>query len=149
MKTSAQTRRQARRLYQLCVLGGSLNEERTGQVVRQVIDSKRRGSMAVLREFQRLIRLECEARTAKVETAVPLPTDIQDRVQARLRDLYGPVNTTFTVEPSLIAGMRIKVGSDVYDGSVRSGLKALANSFGGHEAAPLNHASERVRTVGK
>jgi F-type H+-transporting ATPase subunit delta len=151
MKTSAQTRRQAKGLYQLCVMDGSLNEDRTRQVVRGVIDSKRRGSMAVLREFQRLIRLECEAHTANVETAVPLPKDIQESVQARLKVLYGSVTTTFTVEPALIAGMRIKVGSDVYDGSVQSGLIALANSFGfaGYEAVRLNHPPGRVRTVGK
>jgi F-type H+-transporting ATPase subunit delta len=132
-------------------MGGSLNEDRARQVVSGVIESKRRGSMAVLKEFQRLIRLDCEAHTANVQSAVPLPTDIQEGVQARLKDLYGPVTTTFTVEPALIAGMRIKVGSDVYDGSVRSGLKAIANSFGfgGYEAVPLNYPPERARTVGK
>ena len=151
MKTSAQTRRQARGLYELCVMGGSLNEDRVRQVLRGIIDSKRRGSMAVLKEFQRLIRLDCEAHTANVETAVPLPTDIQEGVQARLKDLYGSVTTTSTVEPALIAGMRIKVGSDVYDGSVRSGLKALANSFGfgGYEAVRPNRSPGRLRTVGK
>ena len=151
MKTSAQTRRQAKRLYQLCMMAGSLNEDRTRQVVEGVLDSKRRDSLAILKEFQRLIRLDCEAHTATIETAVPLPTDIQERVQARLKELYGSgITTTFTIEPALIAGMRIKVGSDVYDGSVRSGLNALANSFGfrEYEVRP-NNPPERVRTVGK
>lgn len=130
MRTSAQTRREAKRLFRLCVVDSSLNEDRTRQAVRQIIDSKRRGSMALLRNFQRLVRLDCEAHAANVETAVPLPADSQAGVEARLKDLYGPgITTKFTLEPALIAGMRIKVGSDVYDGSVRSGLKALANSF--------------------
>jgi F-type H+-transporting ATPase subunit delta len=152
MKTSAQTRRQAKRLYQLCVMADSLNEERTRQVVGGVLNSKRRDSLAVLKEFQRLVRLDCEAHTATIETAVPLPSDIQEGVQARLKDLYGSgITTTFTLEPALIAGMRIKVGSDVYDGSVRSGLNALANSFGfrEYELVRPNHPPERVRTVGK
>jgi F-type H+-transporting ATPase subunit delta len=36
----------------------------------------------------------------------------------------------FVQNPDLIGGMRVKVGSDVYDGSVRAGLANLARSFG-------------------
>jgi F0F1-type ATP synthase delta subunit len=35
----------------------------------------------------------------------------------------------FTVEPALIGGMRVTIGSDVYDGSVRGRLEALAARF--------------------
>jgi F-type H+-transporting ATPase subunit delta len=43
---------------------------------------------------------------------------------------YGQgLNTTFAENPELIAGMRIRVGSDVYDGSVRSRLEALEQKF--------------------
>ena len=44
--------------------------------------------------------------------------------------MYGPeLNTSFADNPALIGGMRISVGSDVYDGSVKAGLAALENSF--------------------
>ena len=35
----------------------------------------------------------------------------------------------FAQNPALIGGMRIKVGSDVYDGSVQARLAALQESF--------------------
>jgi F-type H+-transporting ATPase subunit delta len=130
MKTTAQIKRDAKRLYQLCLADGSLNQNRATQVVRQVIDSRRRGSMALLRHFQRLVRLDHEAHTANVETAVPLPPDLQADVQARLKDMYGPaIQTEFSLKPTLIGGMRIKVGSDVYDGSVQSQLATLEKNF--------------------
>ena len=130
MRATAQIKREAKRLYQLCVVDGSLNENRATQVVRQVIDSKRRGSMALLMHFQRFVRLDCEAHTANVETAVPLPPDLQGDVQARLKDLYGSaIQTQFSLKPELIGGMRIKVGSDVYDGTVQSELVTLEKSF--------------------
>ena len=130
MKSRAQIKREAKRLYQLCLVDGSLNEKRATQVVRLVIDSKRRGSMALLMHFQRFVRLDREAHTANVETAVPLPPDLQADVQARLKQLYGPaIQTEFSLEPALIGGMRIKVGSDVYDGSVQSQLATLEKSF--------------------
>ena len=130
MRTTAQIKREAKRLYQLCLADGSLNENRATQVVRQVIDSKRRGSMALLMHFQRFVRLDCEAHSANVETAVPLPPDLQADVRARLKDLYGPaIQTEFSLKSALIGGMRIKVGSDVYDGSVQSQLASLEKSF--------------------
>ena len=130
MKATAQIKREAKRLYQLCLTDGSLNEKRATQVVRLVIDSKRRGSMALLMHFQRFVRLDREAHTANVETAVPLPPDLQTDVQARLKELYGPaIQTEFSLKPALIGGMRIKVGSDVYDGSVQSQLATLEKSF--------------------
>jgi F-type H+-transporting ATPase subunit delta len=65
-----------------------------------------------------------------VETAVPLPPDLQADVQARLKELYGPaIQTEFSLNPALIGGMRVKVGSDVYDGSVQSQLATLEKSF--------------------
>jgi F-type H+-transporting ATPase subunit delta len=38
----------------------------------------------------------------------------------------GGFKTLFSENPALIGGMRIKVGSDVYDGSLRTKLAALA-----------------------
>ena len=85
--------------------------------------------MALLSYFYGLVRLERQLHTATVESAVLLPEDFQARLRTRLTDLYGPIATQFAVRPALIGGMRIKVGSDVYDGSVKSELEALGNSF--------------------
>jgi F-type H+-transporting ATPase subunit delta len=63
---------------------------------------------------------------ATVESAAPLPDDVRGSVTAGLVKTYGAgVTATFSVNPALVGGMRIKVGSDVYDGSVRARLAAL------------------------
>jgi len=130
VKSSAQIRRQAKRLYELCLVEGMLDDNRALQVVQQVIASKRRSSFALVVHFQRLVRLDRQLHTAMVESAVPLPEDFQIGLRARLTDLYGlDIATQFAVTPVLIGGMRIKVGSDVYDGSVKSELESLRNSF--------------------
>ena len=126
MRTKAQIRRAARQLYRSCLVDGLLDERRVHQVVQLVIDSKRRGALELLSHFQRLIRLDREAHTANVETAVPLAADLKAGIQARLTDLYVPgIDARFTLKPALIGGMRIKVGSDVFDGSVRWELELL------------------------
>jgi F-type H+-transporting ATPase subunit delta len=130
MRTTKQTRREATRLFRLCLVNGLLDEGRVRQVVEQVIEGKRRGYLALLSFFHRLVKLESAQHTAEVESAVPLPADLQANVQASLQSVYGPeLSILFSQRPELIGGMRIQVGSDVYDSSVRARLAALERSF--------------------
>jgi len=98
--------------------------------VQRVLESKPRGYLAVLSHFERLVKLEIERRTARIESAVALSPDLQASVQASLTRAYGAgLHVSFAQNPALIGGMRVKVGSDVYDGSVQARLAALQESF--------------------
>jgi len=130
MKVSKQTKRNAKQLFRSCVVGGLLDENRARQVVQQVIAQKPRGYMGVLSHFQRLVKLDLDHRAARVESAVPLPSDLQANVTGQLKNIYGAgLDLAFAQNAALIGGLRIKVGSDVYDGSVQARLNALAESF--------------------
>ena len=130
MKSIKQARRDAKRLFRLCLANGLLDEGRVHQVVQRVSESKTRNRFNVLSEFLRLVKLDCTRHTATVESAMPVPADMQASVQAGLSRVYGPgLNTSFTHSATLIGGMRIKVASDVYDGSVRARLAALEARF--------------------
>ena len=130
MKTSKQTKRDAKRLFRTCLVNGLLDESRTRQVVQRIIESKRRGDLALLSHFRRLVKLEHARHTAEVESAVPVPADLRASIQAGLARAYGPgISASFVHNPGLIGGMRIKVGNDVYDGSVRARLAALEKNF--------------------
>ena len=130
MKTIKRVRRDAKHLFRLCHVNGTLNEGRVRQVMQSVLGSKRRGYLALASQFERLVRLDQLQHTAKVESAVPLSRDLQADVQANLVRVYGPgITTSFSESPTLIGGMRISVGSDVYDGSVKAGLAALEKRF--------------------
>ena len=130
MKTTKQVRREAKQLFRLCLVHGSLDEGRVRQAVHGVLASKRRGCLSLAAHFRRLVKLEMARHTAEVESATPLPADLQASVLAGLERVYGPtISTSFAHRPVLIGGMRIKVGSDVYDGSVRGGLTDLEKSF--------------------
>lgn len=130
MRTSKQTRRDAKRLFASCKVNGLLNESRVRQAVTEVIGKKPRGFVAILSHFQRLVKLDVERRTAQVESAVPPPNALKSSVTANLARRYGAgLNVTFGVNPELIGGLRVKVGSDVYDGSIKARLEALDESF--------------------
>jgi F-type H+-transporting ATPase subunit delta len=130
MKTTKQTKREAKRLFRLCLVNGLLDESRARRVVQSMIGSKRRGDLALLSYFQRLVKLEYARHTAEVESATPLPEDLRASIQAGLTRAYGQgISASFVHNPGLIGGMRIKVGSDVYDGSVRARLDELEKNF--------------------
>ena len=75
MKTTKQTIREARQVFRLCLVDGELDEGRVRQVVQVVLQSGRRGYLALLSHFVRLVKLEYDRHTAKVESALPLPDD--------------------------------------------------------------------------
>lgn len=126
MKVTRKARRTARQLFRLCMVDGQLDAARVRAVAAGVASSKHRGSLAVLTDFQRMVRLTRDRHHAIVESAAALPDDLRAEVQANLTKLYGAaLETSFTENPALIAGMRVRVGSDVYDGSVRARLAAI------------------------
>ena len=130
MKTTKQLESDAKHLYRLCLIDGSLDEDRVRQVVRRVLESRQRGGFALLSHFQRLVKLDCARHTATVESATPLPADLQTGVSSDLERVYGPrLSISFARKPALIGGMRIKVGSDVYDSSVKARLAAIERAF--------------------
>ena len=130
MKISKQARREAKQLFRSCVAGGVLDENRARLAVTRVLELKPRGYVPILSHFQRLLKLDLDRRTATIESAVPLSPDVRQQVEANLSKVYGAgLNLTFAQNPTLIGGMRIKVGSDVYDGSIQARLDALQQSF--------------------
>jgi F-type H+-transporting ATPase subunit delta len=130
MKISKQARREAKTLFRSSVAKGVLDENRARLTVQMLVARKPRGYIAILAHFHRLVKLEQERRTARVESAIPLGAQLQTRVRDDLARLYGPgLNLLFRINPALIGGLRIQVGSDVYDGSVEGRLKRLQEIF--------------------
>ncbi len=130
MKVSRQAAREGTQLFRSCLIDGVLEAERVRQVVRQIAATKPRGYLDMLCYLLRLVKVHQAEHAAKVESAVTLSADLRAGVQTRLTELYGPeVIASFAVNPALIGGMRIQVGSDVYDGSIRARLALLQKSF--------------------
>ena len=118
--------RAARKLYRFCLVDGVLDANRVRQTAHRVAHSKKRGALPILVSFQRLVRLDRERHSALVESATPLSETLQQGIRSNLARQYGSgLEASFKANPALIGGMRIKVGSIVYDGSVRGRLAAL------------------------
>jgi|GraSoiStandDraft_45_1057281.scaffolds.fasta_scaffold35174_2 F-type H+-transporting ATPase subunit delta len=129
--TTQQSKRGAKRVFRWCLIDGRLDERRARLAVQRIVKPSRRGYLALLAHFHRLVKLEQVKYTARIESARVLPVLLKTSVQRQLESTYGQgITTSFTQNPGLIGGMHIQIGNDVYDGSVLSRLAALEKSFG-------------------
>ena len=130
MKISKQAQRDARQLFRSCHAVGLLDEGRVRQVVTLLVAQKPRGYVGILSRLHRLVKLDSERRAANVESATPLAAALQSDLTNRLKSIYGAgLSIAFTQNPALLGGLRIQVGSDLYDGSVKMRLEKLEQSF--------------------
>jgi F-type H+-transporting ATPase subunit delta len=78
-----------------------------------------RGFSASLSRLVELAAAKRQRSVAYVTTAAPLTDEEVDRLAARLSEMYGrQVSAKIDVDPRIIGGVRVKVGSDLYDGTV-------------------------------
>jgi F-type H+-transporting ATPase subunit delta len=130
MKITKKAKREAKQLYRFCLVNDLLDENRARQVAQRVLATGKRDCLSIVTHFLRLLKLDCARHTATIESVTPLLADLQSAVQAGVAHRYGlGLTTKFVQRPELIGGMRIQVGCDVYDGSVRARLEALKRSF--------------------
>lgn len=130
MKINKQARRDGKAIFGACCASGVLDEAKVRQAISAIVAQKPRGYAGTLAQLQRLVKLDLARRSARVENAVETTPAQREAVQSALIAKYGPVmNVTFAVNPALIGGVKIKAGSDIYDGSVVGRLAALKETL--------------------
>ena len=130
MKVPREAATTARRAFRMCLEGERLNDDNLRKVFKKIAELKPRNYQAILHTLVRLTRLEAARREVIVESSTPLDSNTTVRVTTGLQQKYGnDLTFEFKVTPELLGGMRIRVGNDVWDGSVKARLERLANSF--------------------
>ena len=126
MKLTKEVRKVSKELFQASFTDGLLDPGKVRGFAAQIVAGKPRHYVDILKNYHRLIRLELNKRHAVVESATALSGDTSETVLRDLKSKYGEgLTTDFRVNPDLIGGLRIRVGSDVLDGSVRGRIDRL------------------------
>lgn len=129
MRGNKQIRKTARTLLQLSLKDGELSSDRVEAVLKAIQTHPPRRYRQVLRDYLYLVRKHVERSQAVVEYAGPLPADLINQVEASFSARYArPVTAVARENPSLIAGVRIRIASDVYDSSIANHLNELAKA---------------------
>jgi F-type H+-transporting ATPase subunit delta len=130
MKISREARRLARELFRLSLVNGRLDAKRVGEISQNLIAERPRGYAQILKELARLIRLELDKRHAVIESATALESENGDAIVRALKQKFGDdITSEFRTSPGLLGGIRVKLGSDVWDGSVVSRLSELSQQI--------------------
>jgi F-type H+-transporting ATPase subunit delta len=130
MKLSKEANKLSKGLLRISFTDGALDADKVKKATAAIIKSKPRNYVGVLKEYARLIRMEVAKRHAVIESATEMEASEKSAITRTLRSQYGSdVTTDYSVNPALIGGLRIQVGSNVVDASVRSRLDRLASEL--------------------
>jgi F-type H+-transporting ATPase subunit delta len=119
----------ARQFFKLSIADGRLSDDRVAGVLQYIEKHRPPQTVAVLRAYARLVAAEVARGQAVVEHAGLANAASLDAVSAALSKKYGrPVSWVAKRNDALLAGLRVRVGDDVYESSVSGQLAALAAS---------------------
>jgi F-type H+-transporting ATPase subunit delta len=128
MAANKQAQQLARQLFKLSFVDGRLSDERVRGVLEYLDRAKPANELAVLKAYQRLVAVEAAKSVAIVEHAGPVAPQTLQTIASTLSKKYNrPVTATAKENASLLAGLRVRVGDDVYESSVAGQLSQLSS----------------------
>jgi F-type H+-transporting ATPase subunit delta len=117
----------ARQLFKLSLVDGRISPEQVAGVLGYVEKTHPVNAVAILKAYRRLVTVELAKGAAVVEHSGPVSEATLAAIAASLSTRYGrPVTATAKADPSLLAGLRVRIGDDVFESSVSGQLAALS-----------------------
>ena len=129
MRGDKKTKQLARQLFKLSLVDGAVSPEQVAGVLGYIEKTAPRHPLALLKLYHRAISVELAKSRAIVEHAGPLGEATLRQIEAVMTQRYArPVTASTQPNPKLLAGLRIRVGSDVYESTVAGQLAALSSA---------------------
>ena len=129
MAATKQTKLLAKQLFKLSVINGEVSAERVQGVLGWIEKHQPRQSLALLQQYHRLVSNEVAKSRAVVEHAGAVNGTTLASIEAAMTKKYSrKVTAVAKPNPELLAGLRVRVGSDVYESSVAGQLATLSAS---------------------
>jgi F-type H+-transporting ATPase subunit delta len=102
-------------------------------LIAVLIDNDRIGHVSeVAAAYRRILQEQLGIRPAEIVTARELSKDEKDKLVAEVGKLAGArIDASFRLDPTILGGTVVRIGSTVYDGSVRGRLERLKETLVG------------------
>ena len=119
----------ARQLFKLSLVDGVIAADQVAGVLAYVEKHRPAHSLAVLKAYQRLVAAEIARGQAIVEHAGVINDALLAGIAATMTKRYGRrILPVARRKDALLAGLRVRVGDDVYESSVAHQLAQLADA---------------------
>jgi F-type H+-transporting ATPase subunit delta len=127
MRADKKTKALAKQLFKLSLVNGAVSPEQVTGVLGYIEKHAPRQSLALLQLYHRAISAELAKSNAVVEHAGPLSDTALKSIEAAMTRKYSrAVTASAKPNPKLLAGLRVRVGSDVYESTVAGQLANLS-----------------------
>ena len=124
-----QAQQLARQLFRLSIVNGELSAERVSGALEYIEKHSPRHQHAVLSAYHRLVAAEVARGQAVVEHAGPVNAQTVAEIAAKMSTRYGrKIAAVAKRNDALLAGVRVRIGDDVYESSVSDRLQTLASA---------------------
>lgn len=124
-----QAQQLARRLFRLSLEGDAVSAERVQGVLAWIEKHRPANPVLVLKDYERLVAAQIARGQAVIEHAGPVSNEILQEIAASMARRYGRgITPVARPNRALLAGLRVRVGDDVYEASLAGQLAALAAS---------------------
>ena len=122
-----QTHQLAKQLLQLSLVNGEVSAEQVAGVLAYLDKHRPPHTLAVLKTYQRLIAAQIARGQAVVEHAGPVTPTLLPNIAASMMKRFGRrITSVARRNDALLAGLRVRVGDDVYESSIAGQLAGLA-----------------------
>ena len=129
MRGDKKTKLLAKQLFKLSLRDGQVSSEQVAGVLSYIEQAAPRHALALLKLYQQTIVTELAKSHARVEHAGPISaTTLQLIASAMTKKYARPVTATAQPNPRLLAGLRVRIGSDLYESSVAGQLATLSHA---------------------
>jgi F-type H+-transporting ATPase subunit delta len=127
MRADKKTRLLAKQLFKLSVVNGAVSAEQVTGVLGYVEKTSPRHAVTLLKLYHQYIATELAKSEAVVEHAGPVSDAALQAIGAAMTKKYSrPVTASAKANPKLLAGLRVRIGSDVYESTVAGQLANLS-----------------------
>lgn len=129
MRADKKTKLLAKQLFKLSLVNGTVSPEQVAGVLGYIEKAQPRHPLVLLKLYHRAIVTEVAKSRAIVEHAGAISNAALKLIEGAMSRKYSrPVTATAQPSPKLLAGLRVRIGSDVYEANVSGQLAALSSA---------------------
>lgn len=129
MAADKKTKQLAKQLFKLSIVDGAVSADRVAGVLGWIEKHQPRHPLSLLKLYHRRVATEFAKSRAVVEHAGPVTDATLRMIEGAMSQKYHrPVAAVTKANPALLAGLRVRVGSDLFESSVAGQLATLSPS---------------------